>query len=410
MSMEGTQLQVAACDLSSLIDLNSNSVGRDYPHAEIEYIDISSVGSGTQNAPTLYRLSDAPGRARRLVAHGDTILATVRPNLRSFLFVKQPSERTVASTGFAVLRPKKGVDPRFVYYTVTNQGFTDYLTSNAKGSAYPAVDAEIIKRARVFCPPLSTQRKIAAILAAYDDLIENNTRRIQILEDMAQMLYREWFVHFHFPGHKQSKMVESALGLIPEGWKYSSLFDAAEVTYGFPFKSALFGSEGDNGIIRIRDIKGNGTQTFTNEKPLDKYTVNNGDLLVGMDGEFHMGKWAGGKAWLNQRVVRFRPKDQLSRYYLFSALKPYIKEFERTIVGTTVAHLSDRDLKSIKLLIPKPGIQALSNDIFNPIFDQEINLHTRNTNLRQTRDLLLPRLISGELDVADLDIAMGELS
>ena len=185
MSAEHLRLQKSTCDLDSLVDLNPSTVGRDYPFAEIEYIDISSVGSGIQNPPTLYRLSDAPGRARRLVAHGDTLLATVRPNLRSFLFVKQPSRRTVASTGFAVLRPKKGVDPRFVYYTVTNQGFTDYLTSNAKGSAYPAVDAEIIKRAKIFSPPLPVQRKIAAVLSAYDDLIENNTRRILILEEMA---------------------------------------------------------------------------------------------------------------------------------------------------------------------------------------------------------------------------------
>lgn len=218
--------------LGSIVSINPESIGKGYPYTEIEYIDISSVGSGNLSEIKMYNIVDAPSRAKRLVSHGDLILSTVRPNRRSFLFIKHPSPHMVVSTGFAVLRPSRDIDPRFLYYIVTDQLFTDYLTANAKGAAYPAVDTDTIARAEVFLPPLPAQRKIAAILSAYDDLIENNTRRIKILEEMAQALYREWFVHFRFPGHKKVKMVDSPLGKIPEGWEVRPFTDLVIVLSG----------------------------------------------------------------------------------------------------------------------------------------------------------------------------------
>ena len=254
-------------------------------------------------------------------------------------------------------------------------------------------------------PPISTQRKIAAILSAYDNLIENNTRRIKILEEMAQSLYCEWFVNFRFPGHENVPMVDSPFGEIPEGWGVKRLFDVAEVTYGHPFKSKLFTGEPiGTPVIRIRDIKNNRTNTFTTEYVGEKYFVENGDIIVGMDGDFYVGKWAGGKVYLNQRVVRFRPKESLSRYYLYLALRAPIDVLDSTITGTTVAHLSDRDLRAISIIVPENSIRMTIRDILDPIFDQEIELILKNSILRRTRDLLLPKLITGELDVDTLDI------
>jgi type I restriction enzyme S subunit len=199
--------------------------------------------------------------------------------------------------------------------------------------------------------------------------------------------------------------VESELGNIPEGWKVENLFDAAEVTYGFPFKSKLFTQEPiGKPVIRIRDINLQSSKTFTPEEPNNKYLLKNGDLLVGMDGDFHMGKWAGGVAYLNQRVVRFRPKNGLSAYYLFLALKSPIEFFDRTVVGTTVAHLSDEDLRSIYLALPDTIISEKVMKLFDELFKQELNLQIKNANLRRTRDLLLPKLISGEVDVEKLEI------
>ena len=298
-------------------------------------------------------------------------------------------------------------DERFVYYLLSQLPFESYNS----GSAQPSLNRNFLYSIPIRVPDLQGQQRIVDVLSAYDDLIENNTRRIQVLEDMAQAIYREWFVNFRFPGHEQVEMVESEMGLIPFDWDPTPLFDVAEVRYGFPFKSKQFttGPEGMP-VIRIRDVPNNASATFTSEAADDRYLVRDGDLLVGMDGEFHRAKWAGGEAYLNQRVARFRPKGSLAAYYLFLALKAPIEFFNATITGTTVAHLGDAHLRQVKLAIPPPDIAAQAKAMFDPIFDLEINLRRKNTRLRQTRDLLLPRLVSGELNVEDLDIETGELA
>ena len=145
-------------DLGAVVSINPDSVGKDFRFETIKYIYITSVGSGTLNGLSEIKFSQAPSRAKRLVNNGDTILSTVRPNRRSFLYVKNPELNIVVSTGFAVLRATDKIDSRYLYYTVTHQAFTDYLTNNAKGAAYPAVDADTIGRAEIWLPPLHLRR------------------------------------------------------------------------------------------------------------------------------------------------------------------------------------------------------------------------------------------------------------
>jgi len=311
--------------------------------------------------------------------------------------------------GLVILYDEEALDLGFLYYLFLSTQFNTHLFKTATGAKILHTAPSRIEDFKFDRPPLQTQRRIASILSAYDDLIENNAQRIKILEEMAQMIYREWFVNFRFPGHEKVRIVESGLGPAPDGWRAHNLFDAAHVTYGFPFKSKLF-TEGGDGVpvIRIRDIKANFSNTVTTEAADPKYVVTNGDLLVGMDGDFHMGKWAGGNAYLNQRVVRFRPKVKLPSYFLFLALQTPIHHFDTTIVGTTVAHLSDRDLRSVNLLIPPDGILKQASDMFDPLFKLEIALKLKNANLRSTRDFLLPKLISGEVPVEAAEEAMLE--
>lgn len=298
-------------------------------------------------------------------------------------------------------------DPLFVFYLLRLQ--SDRIKAVSGGAATPIINKTVFSDINVNVPPLPTQHTIASILSAYDDLIENNTRRIKILEEMAQSIYREWFVNFHFPGHEKVRLVNSKLGKIPEGWNILNLFDIAEVTYGFPFKSRLFSSKPSGlPVVRIRDINLGYSSTYTPEEVDSKYILESGDILVGMDGNFNMCKWAGGAALLNQRVVRFRPKAAFGRYHLYLALKAPIHFFDSTVVGTTVAHLSDEDLRSIDVPLPRSNDTKLIYDTFEPLLDLEINLRMKNTLLRQARDLLLPHLIFGELDVSDFDIVIND--
>ncbi|MBJ7598190.1 restriction endonuclease subunit S [Candidatus Nephthysia bennettiae] len=301
------------------------------------------------------------------------------------------------------------VHRRFLYYLFNTRAVRDQIKATATGSKVRHTAPARVEAVAVSLPPLSTQRKIAAVLSAYDNLIDNNTRRIKLLEEMAQRVYREWFVDFRYPGHESMRLVDSELGPIPESWKIVPLFDVARVTFGYPFKSALFNEVNGLPVIRIRDILNGYSSTLTTEPAPAEVLVRNGDILIGMDGDFHMACWSAGDALLNQRVTRIRPaSERISRLGLFNALRQPIAEWNSAIVGTTVAHLGKSHLERMKLVIPDSATANRIRSLFDPLLEEEIVLRQITRNLHDTRDLLLPRLISGEIDVDDLDIAIED--
>jgi type I restriction enzyme S subunit len=287
-------------------------------------------------------------------------------------------------------------DPFFVYHLMTT--LRDELKSNAGGAATPIINKTAFSEIEVRVPPLPEQRRIAGILSAYDELMENSQRRIRILESMARALYREWFVHFRYPGHESVPRVGSPLGPIPQGWEVRTVKDVATVTYGFPFQSRKFNTDGiGTPVIRIRDILEGSINTFTDEGADPKYHIKNGDILVGMDGDFHMCIWSSGHAFQNQRVAKFESKGEIGNYHLFLALELPIQTWNKSIVGTTVAHLGDMHIKTIQIAWPSAKVLTKAREILEPISDQIIDLKRQIQNLRQTRDLLLPRLLSGQI-------------
>ena len=400
--------------LGEVAEINKRSIDKIFPHKEIEYIDISSVASGVLLETKKYDLKEAPGRAKRLLNNEDTILSTVRPNRRSFLYIKHPKENLVVSTGFAVLTPTNNIDSRFLYYVVTNQQFTDYLTLHAKGAAYPAVDTETITRAEISLPSLYIQRKIASILSAYDDLIENNTRRIKILEEMAQAIYKEWFVNFRFPGHEKVKMVESELGLIPQGWEVKRLKELVEPQYGYT-ESATEEQIGPK-FLRGTDVN---KSTYINwdsvpfckidQEDFEKYRLKIGDIVIIRMAD--PGKIGIVEAEVNaifaSYLIRLKIKsDSIRPYYLFHFLssEKYQNYIKGASTGTTRKSASAGVVTDIDLCIPPLRlIIEFENNVY--VLRKQLNLLLeKNNNLRHTRDLLLPKLISGEIDVEGLDI------
>lgn len=298
------------------------------------------------------------------------------------------------------IRPYNCLDSSFLYYAFLNlrksDGFATYFT----GATIKHLPREQLAKVAVRFPEISTQRKIAFILSAYDDLIANNRRRITLLERMAEDIYREWFVRLRFPSHRKTRIEKG----VPNGWQIKKLPEIAKITYGFPFQGDRFNSNGvGRPIIRIRNIPEASTSDFTDEVVDPKYIVRAGDLLIGMDGDFHMNHWLGPDAYLVQRSCTIKAENPLLDAYLAHAMAAPINHFQHTIVGATVGHLGAKHLNSIDILVP-PDSMAPHLDHLNALLLQKLNLGELIRRAKATRDALLPRLISGKLAVDGLDI------
>ena len=261
------------------------------------------------------------------------------------------------------------------------------------------------RRMKITAPPLPTQRKIASILSAYDDLIENNTRRIAILEEMAQSLYREWFVHFRFPGHEKKSMVESALGMIPEGWEVVKLGDACLITMGQSPSSEFYNITGDGLPFH------QGVSDFGERFPLDRMycTAANriaeaGDILFSVRAPVGRINLANKKIVIGRGLSAIRSRTG-NQYFVFQQLKELFLEEDTIGNGAIFKSVTKDDMHGIKILLPTQAVISTFEQYIQPIFSNLEVLIKKNANLRQTRDLLLPKLISGEVDVEGLEIA-----
>lgn len=226
---------------------------------------------------------------------------------------------------------------------------------------------------------------------------------------MAKRIYDYWFVQFDFPNsdgkpYKSSggKMVYSAelKREIPVGWKVKSIFDGADVIYGFPYATEPFDENVENSkspysVIRIRDILENTISAKTTEESDEKYKTQVGDLLIGMDGYFHMNFWSRNDDYVNQRITRIR-KTCISTLILYHQILPFIKFKEEKAKGSTVGHLSDKDIRQIKVLIPDN--KNLSNK-FDLILALMMKNRQENVKLSRIRDRLLPLLMNGQVKV-----------
>jgi len=289
----------------------------------------------------------------------------------------------------------QGNHPKFIYYLLQT---LDFKSLNG-GVAVPTLNRNVLKNVFISYPKsLETQKRIASILSNYEDLIENNLKRIKLLEETAQNIYKEWFVHFRFPNYEHTEFdAESGL---PVGWEKINLYDFVEIKMGFPFKAEDF-NEVNIGkpAIRIRDIPLSWTRTHTTQEVSEEYIVEQGDILIGMDGFFYLDIWRGQKGYLVQRVCRIRARQQNLQGFLLESLRQPISYYEKTISGATVAHLGAKHLKEIFINVPKDSELLEELKVFNRLNFQKINLSNQNQKLKEARDILLPRLMNRTIEV-----------
>ncbi len=309
----------------------------------------------------------------------------------------------VIDTAFYLKPTSDEVDVVWAYYQLKNFD----INSIDSGSAIPSTSREAFYQIPVKLPPLPVQRKIASVLSAYDDLIENNARRIEILEEMAQRIYREWFVNFRFPGHEKVGMVESELGLIPEGWavkpfkEVSLNLDSKRKPLSSLQRSEMQGEYPYYGAAKIFDY-------------LNDYIFDGRYLLVAEDGSVITkdGKpvlqMASGKFWANNHAHVIQGRSPVSTNFLYLFMSGF--DIAGYITGAAQPKITQTNLNRIPVIIPTDSLLNAFDSVVGALLSEIEILGRQSTNLRHTRDLLLPKLISGEVSVEDLDVDPEEVS
>jgi len=353
--------------------------GHDLPVSEFKAGDYLVMGS---NGPI--------GKHSDFTTKGPGITIGRSGNIGNVFFVKEDfwaHNTTLYSKEF------HNSDPKYVYFLVKNLRFEQFNT----GSAVPTLNRNLIHPIIVIVPPLPEQKAIAAILSGFDDKIELLRMQNKTLEQIAQTIFKEWFVKFKVKGEKLK--INSKTGL-PEGWRMGRIYEFLEVDYGYPFQSSMFNEE-KNGLplIRIRDLKDGSPDVYTNEPYQESYIVNPGDIVAGMDAEFRPCIWKGKKGLLNQRVCRFRPKNGVGHVFVLETMRPYLNFYEKTKFGTTVSHLGKSDLDSIEAIIPERNLIERFSNSTEPLFRKIILNNSQIQTLSRLRDVLLPKLMKGEMRV-----------
>jgi type I restriction enzyme S subunit len=307
-----------------------------------------------------------------------------------------------------IVRPDRSMcDPSFIYYCLSQDFYETKLYALGLGAGQPNVSGKQIAELEILSPPIPVQQRIAGILSAYDELIENNQRRIKILEAMARGLYREWFVHFRFPGHESHPRVASALGEIPQGWEVKKLGDISSyINRGI---TPTYDDEGNSVVINqkcVRDHRLNleparkQSKAVSNEK-----RVCFGDVLVNSTGVGTLGRVAQvyenlENYTVDTHVTITRAKRDIDLDFYGCCLLSLQETFERMGVGATgQTELGRAAISDIDLAIPPIILQQQFGKSVHGIRSAAETYAKKIQNLRRTRDLLLPRLLSGQISV-----------
>lgn len=284
--------------------------------------------------------------------------------------------------------PKK-LDADFMLYSLLGVDLQSQIKGFGSGSTVEHMRLEDIPSLEFNVPPLPVQKRIAGILSAYDELIENSQRRIKILEAMARTLYREWFVHFRFPGHENHPRVASPLGEIPQGWEATTLGRLVEIRKG---KNITKDTIRDG---QVPVVAGGIAPAYFHDAPNTQspvITISASGANAGFVNLYYVDVWASDCSYIDSSATPF-----VYYYYLWlDYRRSAITHLQR---GSAQPHVYPKDLAMLEALrAPEDVLNAFTSQVA-PIFDLTMRLAAKIDNLRRTRDLLLPRLLSGQIDV-----------
>lgn len=375
-------------------------------HPYIRVVDFREDGFDPTNVK--YITQDAYHDVNRYtITHDDVYVSIAGTIGRVGIIPPSFSGANLTENAAKMTNIRNNFDKRFLMYYLRSDYGQAEISSKIVGTSQPKLALFRIKEIKVPLYSTPTQRKIASILSAYDDLIENNLRRIKILEEMAQTIYREWFVKFRFPGHEKIRMVDSPLGKIPEGWKVVSLVDVCNIVMGQSPKSEFYNTRGDGLPFH------QGVTNFGPRFPTERVfcTVKNriaetGEILFSVRAPVGRINIAGKRLIVGRGLCAIH-NNEGNQWFTFHQLKERFQDEDMMGGGTIFKAVTRKDVESIEFLNPANLTVRAFEEICHPVEAQIEILTDKNATLRHTRDLLLPKLISGELDVSDLDIKTG---
>lgn len=411
--------------ISNIVKINEKNLTKKDNWKYINYLDTSSITEGIIENIQKIDLSQekAPSRAKRKVEKDDIIISTVRPNLKHYGIIKAPYDNMIVSTGFTVLTPiKEKVNPDYLYNFFRLEEVTNFLSAIAETSTttYPSITSKVIEDLEISLPALEKQNKIASILSSLDEKIELNRKINQNLEEIAQTLFKRWFIDFEFLNEERNpykssggKMIESELGEIPEGWRVGKLGELIKIQNGYAFKSKDFLNKGDIGIIKIKNISNKiidilNTDFISNDickEVEDKYLINNSDILIAMTGA-EIGKigivpQSNKQLYLNQRVGKIVEIMNGGKEYSYFHLNQ--KKYQELIFlkssGSAQPNISASEIENIEIILPSLDLLNKFKDLTTENFLKIVYNLGEINYLLKVRDYLLPRLMSGEISI-----------
>lgn len=409
--------------LDSVCDFINGGAWSDteYAHSGIHVVKVTNLSDGrvTRGDDNYLPFSKYEEYKQHELISGDIVVSTVGSHptqpgsvVGRVALVSAEFSGSFLNQNAACIRVNKPnlVSQRYLFYLANTVIFKHHIESRARGSANQVRMAiGELKKFEVQYPSITEQKKIAAILSAYDELIENNQRRIALLEKMAEEIYREWFVRLRFPGHENVKNVKG----IPEGWEIDRVDSIGKIVTGKTPSTnnpRYFG--GPYFFIKTPDMHGNifivETEERLSQNGLDSQpsqTIPRGSICVSCIGTGGIVSITTSECQTNQQinsVIVRNPSDLEWAFFSLRNLREAIQMFGAT--GATMTNLSKGKFSSLKILRPNKSIVLKYHALVNPIFAQMQSILQQTMILRSTRDLLLPRLISGKLSVEQLDI------
>lgn len=330
---------------------------------------------------------------------GPSILIPRKGTLNNIMFVESPFW-TVDTMFWSIINTDK-VDPKFLFYSICKR---DFASMNV-GSAVPSMTVNILNDIQISYPKnIEDQRRIASILSSLDRKIELNNKINADLEEMAQAIFKNWFVDFE--PFKDGKFVDSELGMIPEGWKVGRLTEIASYMNGLAMqKFPPENNEDSLPVLKIKELGQGFCGTDSDRCSCnikDECKIHNGDVIFSWSGTLLVDVWCGGDCGLNQHLFKVTSKDYPKWFYYYWT-KHHLQEFIHIAKdkAVTMGHIKRGHLEEAMVAIPDNDSMEKAHELFEPLLSKMISLRLESSRLSLLRDTLLPRLMSGELEVPE---------